>query len=93
MSGLRRDARPSETEQSGVPPTGSHDGVEEQLMVVLAVHPGRVLEQAKQVRPAVRRRGNPRRVVRPSDVEIGGRRHGAVVNRRIVVEGHRRNVG
>ena len=86
-----RNPRGCQAEQRGVS-SGSDDGVEEQLVVVLPEHPRRVHEQRQQLGTAICRRGQAARVVRLPGEEIGRRRQGPVVHGCVVMEGRGRDV-
>ncbi|HSS08992.1 MAG TPA: hypothetical protein VLL25_03850, partial [Acidimicrobiales bacterium] len=66
--------------QQGSVGAGADHCVEEELVVVLPIHPGRVHQHGQQVGTAVGRRGQAPRVVGDELVELGGTRHRPVID-------------
>ena len=83
-----RVAKPEE----GPITAGTDDGVEEQLVVVLAVHPARVADEREQICTAVDVIDGTG-VRRAASIEIGGPLERAVVLGRIIVQRAGRHVG
>ena len=98
-TGGRAVARVSQSQQRGVV-SGADDRVQKQLVVVLPVYPARVCEHRQQIRSAVAGisdlrtscDGPGRRVDAAADLPLSRRTLGAVIGRRVVVQGARRNL-
>ncbi len=88
----RRQPGRLQAQQDGVAPRGHHR-VQEQLVVVLPVHPRRVDQHGQQVGAAVVGRGEGAGVAGGHLVERRGPRHGPVVTGRVLVEAGGRDIG